>query len=156
MEIHYRNNGIIDLVHILKGNLSSPELNKKNSVCIKMVSPQEFPHITAGIWSPEHLFVAAICGCLKTTFFAIAKNSMLQITSFSCKAEGRMELVEGEFIMSKILLKPLVVIPHELYRSKTMRILKKAKDACHVARSVESKINLEIIIKDKSILLESN
>ena len=69
--------------------MCSPELNKKNSVCIEVATPPEFPKGIAGIWSPEHLFVAAISGCLMTTFLAIAENSTLEFTSFSCQAKGK-------------------------------------------------------------------
>ena len=66
-----------------KGIICSPELNKHEGVCIEVATPPEFPQGIAGIWSPEHLFVAAVSGCLMTTFLAIAENSSLEFMSFS-------------------------------------------------------------------------
>jgi organic hydroperoxide reductase OsmC/OhrA len=58
-----------------KGKLCSPELSKENGPCIEVATPPEFPKGMPGIWSPEHLFTAAVSSCLMTTFLAIAENS---------------------------------------------------------------------------------
>nr|MBC7612862.1 OsmC family protein [Pseudopedobacter sp.] len=138
-----------------KGVLCSPELNEKNGICIEVATPPEFSKGIAGIWSPEHLFVAAISGCLMTTFLAIAENSTLEFASFSCSAKGKLEMVEGKLMMSEILLKPKVVIHDELLRDKAIRIVKKAEDACLIAHSVKSKIILETMIEIEPILIEN-
>ena len=139
-----------------KGVLCSPELNEKNGVCIEVATPPEFSKGIAGIWSPEHLFVAAVSSCLMTTFLAIAENSTLEFASFSCSAKGKLAMVEGKLMMSEILLKPKVVIHDELHRDKAIRIVKKAEDACLIAHSVKSKIIVEINIEVKPILIENN
>ncbi len=138
-----------------KGIICSPELSKKNGICIEVATPPEFPKGIEGIWSPEHLFVAAVSGCLMTTFLAIADNSTLEFTSFSCHAKGKLEMVEGKLMMSEIVLQPTVIIHNELYRDKAMRILKKAEDACLIANSIKAKIIMEIIIQVNPILIES-
>jgi len=154
MESHYYNVDV-NWENSRKGILCSPELNKKNGVCIEVATPPEFSKGIAGIWSPEHLFVAAASGCLMTTFLAITENSTLDFTSFSCEAKGKMEMVEGKLMMSEILLKPTVVIHNEKYRDKAIRILKKSEDACLVSRSMKSKITMEITIEVKPLLIES-
>lgn len=153
MESHYYNVDI-NWENSRKGILCSPELNKENGVCIEVATPPEFPKGIKGIWSPEHLFVASISGCLMTTFLAIAENSTLEFTSFDCQAMGKLEMVEGRLMMSEIQLKPTVVIRNEKYRDKTIRILKKAEDACLISHSVKSKITMEISIEVKPFLIE--
>ncbi|MEP7269461.1 MAG: OsmC family protein [Saprospiraceae bacterium] len=138
-----------------KGVICSPELNKNNGICIEVATPPEFPKGIAGIWSPEHLFVAAVSSCLMTTFLAIAENSTLEFASFSCQAKGKLEMVEGKLMMSEIQLKPTVVIHNEIHRNKAMRILKKAEDACLIAHSIRSKITMEIIIQVQPLLIEN-
>lgn len=54
-----------------KGTLNSPVLPLQ----IDVATPPDFPKGMPGIWSPEHLFIAAINSCLMTTFSAIAENS---------------------------------------------------------------------------------
>jgi organic hydroperoxide reductase OsmC/OhrA len=46
-----------------KGIMCSLELNRKNGICIEVATPPEFDKGMEGIWSPEHLFVAAVSGC---------------------------------------------------------------------------------------------
>ena len=138
-----------------KGIICSPELNKKNGVCIEVATPPEFPKGIEGIWTPEHLFVSAVSSCLMTTFLAIAENSTLEFTSFSCQATGKLEMVEGKLMMSEILLKPTVVIINEIHRNKAIRVLKKAEDACLITHSIKSRITMEISIEVKPILIQS-
>jgi organic hydroperoxide reductase OsmC/OhrA len=138
-----------------KGIMCSPELNRKNGICIEVATPPEFDKGMEGIWSPEHLFVAAVSGCLMTTFLAIAENSTLDFISFSCKAKGKLEKVEGKLMMSEILLQPKVFIHNEIHRDKAIRIIKKAKDACLIAHSIKSKITMEITVEIKPILIEA-
>lgn len=58
----------------MKGIMSSPILPLK----IEVATPPEFPKGMEGIWSPEHLLVAAVNSYLMTTFLAIAENSKLE------------------------------------------------------------------------------
>jgi organic hydroperoxide reductase OsmC/OhrA len=138
-----------------KGMMCSPELNKENSFCIQITSPPEFPKEAEGHWSPEHLLVAALSGSLMSNFLAIAENSRLDFTDFSCRAKGKLESVEGRLMMNEILLEPRVVIHNEHYRHKAMRILKKAQDACLISHSVKSKIEMAISIEVKQLLIET-
>lgn len=146
MEAHTYHVGI-NWEHSRKGLLCSPELNKEKGVCIEVATPPEFPKGIAGIWSPEHLFVAAVSSCLMTTFLAIAENSALEFTHFSCQATGKLEKVDGQFMMSEILLSPTVVIHGERYRDKAIRLVKKAEEACLITHSIKSKVTMEIRIE---------
>jgi organic hydroperoxide reductase OsmC/OhrA len=96
-----------------KGSLSSPELLLHRGTTIEVATPPEFPQGMPGIWSPEHLFTAAVSSCLMTTFLSVAENSKLAFTHFSCKAHGKLETVEGKFMMSEIVLEPTVTITDE-------------------------------------------
>ena len=54
-----------------KGVMCSPELNLETGSCIEVATPPQFPKGIPGIWSPEHLFTAAVSSCLMTTFLSI-------------------------------------------------------------------------------------
>ena len=155
MEAHYYNVDI-NWENSRKGIMCSPELNDKNGVCIEVATPPEFPKGMAGIWSPEHLFVAAVSGCLMTTFLSIAENSSLEFASFSCQAKGTLDMAEGTLMMSKILLKPTVVINDESYRDKAIRVLKKAENACLISHSITSEIRMDITIEVQPMLIEAS
>ena len=119
-----------------KGLMNSPMLHST----IEVATPPEFPKGMAGIWSPEHLLVGAVNSCLMTTFLAIAENSKLEFINFECKADGKLEKVDGKLMISEIILWPVVSISNEVEREKALRVLQKSEAACLIANSVKSKI----------------
>ena len=123
--------------------MCSPELNaddKEGSTCIEVATPPEFPKGIAGIWSPEHLFTAAVSSCLMTTFLAIAESSKLDFIDFKCRSKGKLEQVDGKFIMSEVILEPIVTICDEKDRERAERVLQKSEAACLISNSIKSKI----------------
>lgn len=133
-----------------KGMMCSPELASSNPItanCIEVATPPDFPKGMPNIWSPEHLFTASVSSCLMTTFLAIAENSKLDFSGFSCKSKGVMERVDGKYLMTEVILKPTVTIKDEKDRERAERILQKSEAACLISNSIKSKITMEITIK---------
>ncbi|MCB0447559.1 MAG: OsmC family protein [Gelidibacter sp.] len=129
-----------------KGMMCSPELKNTTSNeanCIEVATPPEFDKGMPNIWSPEHLFTAAVSSCLMTTFLAIADYSKLEFVSFKCGSKGILEKVDGKFVISEVLLFPEVVITDESKRERTERILEKSEKACLISNSITSKITME-------------
>ena len=120
------------------GEMTSPEL----TTAVEVATPPQFPNGVEGIWSPEHLFTAAVASCLMTTFVAIAENSKLQFKEFACKSGGKLDRVEGKFLMTEVILEPTVVILNEEDREKAERVLQKAEANCLISNSVNSKITM--------------
>ena len=144
MEPHYYN---VDIIwnKDRKGVMCSPELNLSNgetNSCIEVATPPEFPKGIPGIWSPEHLFTAAVSSCLMTTFLSIAENSKLGFISFSCKSLGKLEQVDGKFLMTEIILEPTITIVDEKDREKALRVIQKSEPACLISNSIKSKITM--------------
>lgn len=133
-----------------KGKMTSPVL----ITSIEVATPPQFPKGVEGIWSPEHLFVAAINSCLMTTFLSIAENSKLEFESFNSKAIGKLEIIEGKYIMSEVTLTPTLFILNENQKEKAERVLQKSESNCLISNSVKSKIifNTDIKIKSQVIL----
>ena len=121
------------------GLLESTVLNDK----IKVATPPEFPGGVAGIWSPEHLFVAAINSCFMTTFLAIADNSKIAFESFTCRAEGKLEQVDRKFVITEIQLFPKVEITNEKDVERIQRVFEKSEAACLITNSITSKVTLQ-------------
>ncbi|MFO7444817.1 MAG: OsmC family protein [Ignavibacteriaceae bacterium] len=109
---------------------------------VTVATPPEFPKGVPDIWSPEHLFVASVNICLMTTFLAIADNSNLQFKSFSSKAKGKLEKVDGKFAISEIELNPSVTVTQEKDVERAKRIIDKAEQNCLISNSIKSKIIL--------------
>ena len=142
MEAHYYN---VNLSWIAdrKGKMVSPELNDT----IEVATPPQFPNGIEGIWSPEHLLTAAVVSCFMTTFLSIAENSKLEFTSFDCPAKGKLEQVDGKFLMTEILMEPTLVITKESDKERAERILQKSEAACLISNSIKSKVTFISNIK---------
>lgn len=142
MEAHYYNVNL-NWTSDRKGEISSPELTDT----IEVTTPPPFPNGTEGIWSPEHLLTASVNSCFMTTFLAIAENSKLEFVSFNCAAKGKLELVEGKFLMTEVILEPVLVIAKETDRDRAERVLEKSEAACLISNSIKSKVTLVPKIK---------
>ena len=118
------------------GLMSSPEIQ----LAIQVATPPEFTKGIAGIWSPEHLLVAAVNSCLMTTFLTVAENSKLNFIHFESNADGKLEKVAGKYMISEVVLTPLLTIQKEADRERAIRILEKAAAACLVSNSFKSTI----------------
>ena len=109
------------------GELSSPTLPD-----LTVATPPEFPKGVPNTWSPEHLFVM-------TTFLAIAENSNFEFKSFRSEATGKLEKVDGKFMISEIELRPVVTIKDESKKEKAIRLIEKSEAACLISNSMKSK-----------------
>lgn len=125
-----------------KGIISSPVLTQS----IEVATPPEFQKGIEKIWSPEHLFVAAINSCLMTTFLAVAENSKLEFESFNSQANGKLDKVDGKFMMTEVLLRPTLVINNPEMQDKAKRVLEMSEKACLISNSVKSTIIFDPII----------
>ena len=129
-----------------KGLMCSPELNQNmntNCGCIEVATPPEFPKGMPGIWSPEHLFTAAVSSCLMTTFLAVAENSKLEFVSFKCDSEGKLEQVDGKWIMTEVHLMPTVEVKLDKDIERAERVLQKAEANCLISNSIKAKVTMQ-------------
>lgn len=139
--LHYNVN--INWENNRKGLMSSPVLEST----IEVATPPEFAKGMEGIWSPEHLLVAAVNSCLMTTFLAVAENSKLNFVNFESNADGKLEKVEGKYMMSEIVLAPVLTIQNEAEKERAKRVLEKSEAACLISNSIKSKIVFKPTIK---------
>lgn len=137
MEPHYFNVNL-SWISDRKGEISSPELED----VIEVATPPAFPKGIEGVWSPEHLLTAAVNSCFMTTFLAVAENSKLEFELFDCKAKGKLEQVEGKFLMTEVILEPTLVINKETDKDRAERILQKSEAACLISNSIKSKVSM--------------
>ena len=139
-----------------RGMMCSPELSSSLSGngCIEVATPPEFPKGIPGIWSPEHLFTASVASCIMTTFLAIAENSKLEFSSFSCKSKGKLEKVDKRFVMTEVIVEPKVTLVHDKDRERAARVLEKTERECLISNSIKAKVimNPEFIVDQQQIL----
>lgn len=136
-----------------KGMMCSPELikNETNETnCIEVATPPQFSSGMPNIWSPEHLFTAAVSSCLMTTFLAIAEYSKFDFISFKCRSKGVLDKVDGKFIMTEVQMFPVIEISNMGQTERAIRILEKSEKACLISNSIKSKVTMDpkIIVKN--------
>ncbi|MGZ3921549.1 MAG: OsmC family protein [Bacteroidia bacterium] len=132
-----------------KGIMNSPVLNSG----IEVATPPQFPKGMEGIWSPEHLFVAAISSCLMTTFLSIAENSKLEFISYESKAVGKLETLDGKLTMSEVTLMPVLTLSAGSNTERAEKILQKSEANCLISNSVKSRIIFKPEIKVQETIL---
>lgn len=122
-----------------KGTLSSPVLNET----IQCATPPEFSNGVPGIWSPEHLYAAAISSCYLSTFLAVAENFKLSFQNFSCKTVCKLEVVEGKYQITQAEITPELLLENpEQDHEKALKVLEKSKAACLVTNSMKTAVTL--------------
>ncbi len=125
------------------GTLKSDDLEES----VKVATPPEFPGGVEGVWSPEHLYVASVSSCFMTSFLAIADFSKLEYENLSIESEGLLSKSDGKYVMSKITLRPVLVITDPNQESKAHRLLEKADQICLITRSIKSEVVVEPVVE---------
>ena len=106
-------------------------------------SPPEFGG-PGQVWSPEHLFVAAVASCLMTTFRAFAANAGVEVIDYLDHSVGRLQRgADGLYSIDRITLQPMVVISEDSSPERASRVLEKAEKVCLIGRSIRSEVVLE-------------
>jgi peroxiredoxin-like protein len=116
---------------------------------INFAAPPEFGG-EPGLWTPEHLWLAAISTCFVATFRAVAEASKLEVHGLEVPVEGLIEKQDGKYQFTKVILRPAVTICDQHDRERTGKVLEKAERSCLIARSTSAAIVLE-----STILVES-
>jgi peroxiredoxin-like protein len=138
MENQYSYSTEVEWTGERSGDLSAPDLPN-----LAVDAPPEFKG-HEGVWTPEHLFVAAVNSCFMTTFLAIAENSKLEFVSFNADAKGKLEKLEGQgFIMTEVVLRPKLLVSHARDVERAGRILQKAEKNCLISNSIKAETRLE-------------
>jgi peroxiredoxin-like protein len=106
---------------------------------LEVASPPEFKG-HPGVWTPEDLLVAAVNACTMTTFLAFAARKELRPVSYECDATGTLEMVDGKFRFSQIVLHPRIVVARNEDISKALTAFHDAEASCLVANSMLAKV----------------
>lgn len=106
-------------------------------------TPPEFKG-EAGVWTPEHLFVAAAEICLMATFIGIAELSKLPVAAYRSEARGRLEKPEGKGLQfTEIVISPVIELENLEQQPLAQRVMERAEKTCLVANSMLTAIRVE-------------
>ena len=100
-----------------------------------------------GTLNPEEMFVAAINGCIMTTFFYFVRKSNVEILSYYSHAEGRVEKQTDGFRFTNVEVRAEVMLQHQDLAEKVNELGDLAQKYCLVSRSLACPVRYHLHIK---------
>lgn len=99
--------------------------------------------------NPEQLLLMAAASCQMLSFLAIAARSRLDVVEYRDQAEAFMPMDDRPVRITRIVLKPRVVIKGEVDEERVRQCLHKAHEQCYIANSLKTSMEIvpEIIIR---------
>ena len=77
----------------------------------------------------------------------MAERAGLAFTSYESVAEGKLELVDGKFQFTTIMLKPTITLPANAAAAKAKELIEKAEANCLISNSMKARVSLEATIR---------
>jgi len=92
---------------------------------------------------PEDLLVAALASCQMLTYLAIASMSKVEVLEYRDEAVGKVEKADGKMRMTRVILRPKIVLAPGSNRDRAAGLVTKAHEQCFIANSVTSQVIVE-------------
>lgn len=99
--------------------------------------------------NPEQLLVMAAASCQMLSFLAIAARARLDVVEYEDHAEGFMPEDDQPTRITRIVLKPHIMLRGTADEARVHRLVEQAHHACYIANSLKSTIEIapEIVIR---------
>ena len=95
------------------------------------------------LMNPEQLLVMAVSSCQMLTFLALSAKRQINVTQYEDHAEGFMPDNDKPVRITRIVLKPRIVIDGSVDPGTVESLVKLAHSHCFIANSVKSDIRIE-------------
>ena len=105
-------------------------------------APPEFRG-EAAFLNPEELFVASIESCFMLTFVLMVEKYHLPVDAYFSECTGVLELANGEFRFTRIVIKPTVIINQADAAPRVLQILEHANRDCLITNSIQAEVKLQ-------------
>src|SRR5918992_3407358 len=93
--------------------------------------------------NPEALLLAAASSCQLLSFLALAARSGIDVLAYSDEAEAVMPEEVQPMRITRILLRPRIVVAEGAPLERVERLVHKAHDQCFIANSLTTEMELE-------------
>jgi organic hydroperoxide reductase OsmC/OhrA len=97
--------------------------------------------------NPEQLVVAAVSSCQLLSFLAIAARARIQVLEYDDRAEAEMPEEEQPMRLTRLTLKPRIVVGPGVTEERVLRLAELAHEECYIANSLNSEVSLEPTVK---------
>jgi organic hydroperoxide reductase OsmC/OhrA len=96
------------------------------------------------------MFVGALEACQLLTFLALAKRRNISIVSYSSTATGDLELVNGGFRFTKVVISPVIMVSDPAAEEDVLDLAHQAHQHCLVANSstAEVEVHPKVVIAE--------
>jgi peroxiredoxin-like protein len=118
------------------------ELKTESGSGMNFSSPPEFRG-PGGLITPEELFVAAENTCYMLTFLAFVEKMRIELVSYDCEAVGHLVTADKGHMISKIELRPEIVVKSEEDAEKIPKAIDLSKRYCFIERSIKTEVEIE-------------
>ena len=102
---------------------------------LEVASPPEFKG-HPGVWTPEDLLVSAVNSCTMMTFLSSVARKEISLVSFECDATGTLEMADGKFRFTRIVLRPRIVVERPEDSERARAAFLEAEAGCLVTNSL--------------------
>jgi organic hydroperoxide reductase OsmC/OhrA len=92
--------------------------------------------------NPEQLFVAALSSCQALTYLFLAARHGVAVVSYEDDATGELQLSDGRMRMTRVTLRPRIVIAPGSDAARARALVEQAHAGCFVANSVTSAVHI--------------
>lgn len=126
-------------------------LSSKGLPTIEVATPANFAGGHEGIWSPEHLYTASAEICLLTTFLSFAERAKLDFLSYRSEADGVLDKVEKDLLMTRITIRPTITVSSEEERVEALKLIERSERYCLISNSMKSEVTVEATVVVKTL-----
>jgi organic hydroperoxide reductase OsmC/OhrA len=102
---------------------------------------------TPDLTNPEQLLLAAASSCQLLSFLAVAARARVDVLSYSDQAEALMPEDDLPVRITRITLRPHIVVAQGTDIAKVTRLVDLAHRECYIANTVGSEMLLEPVIE---------
>ena len=113
---------------------------------IEIACPPEFGG-NQGYWTVEHLFVASIEICIMTTFNWLMEKDKGKIVAYKSKAIGMAQMVNDNFLLSRVEIKPNIIVSDKVNFSKAKEAIKEAGVQCLISKALNFKVSIHPVVR---------
>ena len=96
--------------------------------------------------NPEQLYFAAISACHALTFLAHAARAGIRVATYTDEAEGLLEPSDGKIRMTRVTLRPRIVLFSDADMQVARALVDKAHRDCFIGNSVTAIVDVEPVI----------
>jgi organic hydroperoxide reductase OsmC/OhrA len=113
---------------------------------LTIATPPEFRDGVPGLWSPEHLLVAATASCYALTLAAVAERREVPLVNASVTGAGHVtRRADGRFGFVVIEL-GVTLTTEEGFEDDMRRVARAAEAGCIVSQALEIPVEIELTI----------